>query len=92
MKNLFIIPGHTDSASDPQYKTIIKIAREKGYTVQKVPIQWRYRTMNNYITQFKEFYKQYRTKNDYFLGFSYGAVIVFSSAQELQPKKSFSVH
>lgn len=45
--------------------------------------------MNDYISQFKEFYNKHKTGTDYFLGFSYGAVIIFSSAQELQPKKIF---
>ena len=45
--------------------------------------------MNDYISQFKEFYNKHKTSTDYFLGFSYGAVIIFSSAQELQPKKIF---
>ncbi len=89
MKNLFIIPGYTDTASDPQYKEIIKIAKSKGYVIHKVPIQWKYRTVSDYIGQFKEFYSKHKSNNDYFFGFSYGAVVAFSTAEELKPKKIF---
>lgn|SRR3989338_1127144 len=89
MKKLFIIPGYGESAGSARYRKLITTASQKGYSVQKVPIQWKYRVMSDYISQFEKYYTKHKTVNDYFLGFSFGAVIAFSTAQELQPKKIF---
>jgi pimeloyl-ACP methyl ester carboxylesterase len=62
---------------------------KKGFLVKPVPIQWNYRTMSDYIEEFERFYSVHKGKKNYLFGFSYGAVIAFSTAEKLQPEKIY---
>jgi pimeloyl-ACP methyl ester carboxylesterase len=53
------------------------------------PITWNYKTMSDYITEFENFYNKSKSEENYILGFSYGAVIAFSTAEKLHPRKLF---
>lgn len=89
MKTLFLIPGSGQKPSDTCFKWLISFLKKKGFNVIGVPIKWERRVMPDYVSQFKEFYLRHKTKNDYLLGFSYGAVIAFMSASDLKPKKIY---
>ena len=54
-----------------------------------MPIGWRHRVMSDYIEDFKMCYQKNKSTINYVLGFSYGAVIAFSSANDLLPDKIF---
>lgn len=84
-KSIFIIPGFREQVSDSQYQWMIKYYREKGYVVQKVPINWNYRLMSDYVQEFSSFSERYRTEENHVIGFSYGAMIAFISANGLKP-------
>lgn len=45
--------------------------------------------MNEYVEDFIKTYKKYQTKENYVLGFSYGAVIALISAHSISPKKIY---
>jgi pimeloyl-ACP methyl ester carboxylesterase len=45
--------------------------------------------MNDYTEEFKVFYEKHKTAENYVLGFSYGAVIAFLSANDLKPEKIY---
>lgn len=42
-----------------------------------ISIEWQRKTMSQYVEQFLEQYKKHKTEQNYFLGFSYGAMICF---------------
>ena len=88
-KTIFIIPGFGQQVKDEYYNWLMRFVKKKGFVAKAVPIQWNRRVMSDYIQDFKEFYKKNKTNNDYFFGFSYGAVIAFSNATELKPKKIY---
>jgi len=89
MKTMFIIPGFKESVTDSSYKNLKKFFESKNYQVKLVPISWDYKTMSDYIQQFEDFYDKNKSESNHVLGFSYGAVIAFSSAEELGIKKLY---
>ncbi|OGD24051.1 hypothetical protein A2Z10_00875 [Candidatus Azambacteria bacterium RBG_16_47_10] len=89
MKKIFIIPGFKQKATDKQFAWLRKFLIAKGFTVALVPITWERRTMIDYTLEFKAFYEKHKAKDNYVLGFSYGAVIAFITANKLKPKKIY---
>lgn len=89
MKNIFIIPGFKEEVKSDQYLWLASFLKRKGLNVFMVPIHWSYKTMNNYISEFKIFYEKNKTQNNYVLGFSYGAVIALLTANDLKPNKIY---
>ncbi|RJQ36692.1 hypothetical protein C4552_02245 [Candidatus Parcubacteria bacterium] len=89
MKTIFVIPGWQEKTSSRNYGWLIKFLKHKGFRVFGVPIKWKYRVVSDYVIDFKKFYREHRTGNDYFLGFSYGAVIAFMTAGEFKPKQLY---
>lgn len=89
MKKIFIIPGFKQKATDKQFMWLKKFLVEKGFNVSLVSITWDYRTMTDYVLEFENFYKKNKVDENYVLGFSYGAVIAFITANKLKPKKIF---
>ena len=61
----------------------------KGFTVSLVPITWERATMTDYAVEFESFYEKHKANDNYVLGFSYGAVIAFITANKLKPKKIY---
>lgn len=89
MKKFFIIPGFKQKATDKQFVWLKKFLTRKCFDVSMVPITWNRRTMTDYAAEFENFYEDNKSGNDYFLGFSYGAVIAFITANKLKPKKIY---
>ncbi|MFA5945360.1 MAG: alpha/beta hydrolase [Patescibacteria group bacterium] len=52
-----------------------------------VPIKWNRRVMSDYVAEFEQQYKKYKTENNTVLGFSFGAMIAFISAPALKPNR-----
>ena len=88
-KTIFLLPGFKQKAASGYFEPISSFLKSKKFHVIKVPVRWDYRTMSDYVSDFKEFYLKHKTGNDYFFGFSYGAVIAFISAVELKTKKIY---
>ena len=87
MKKIFIIPGFKQKTTDKQFVWLKKFLITKGFSVSMVPITWDRRTMTDYALEFENFYERHKAKDNYVLGFSYGAVIAFITANKLKPKK-----
>ncbi len=87
--NFFIVPGFKMKATDKGFSWLVSDLKKRGFNVIPVPINWGYRVMSDYINDFKQYYQKHKSKVNYVLGFSYGAVITFSSASELMPDKIF---
>lgn len=87
-KIVFIIPGYSESKkNNPAYTKIAGYFKTKGIFPVIVDIDWKHKTMSDYVKQFKNIYtKNKKSAEIYFLGFSYGAMISFISSVELKPK------
>ncbi len=85
-KTFFIIPGFKTQAKDKSYKWLVTFLEDKGVMVTKTPILWNYKTLSKNAEEFVEFFNKHKTKENYILGFSYGAVIALLTANLLKPK------
>ncbi|MFA6601623.1 MAG: alpha/beta hydrolase [Candidatus Paceibacterota bacterium] len=88
-KKFFIIPGFKMTASHKSFSWLTEYLAHKGYSVLKVPVDWRYTTISDNAQEFKDFFNKNKGAINYILGFSYGAVIAFITANELSPNKLF---
>ena len=90
MRTIFIVSGFTDKTqNNPKYTWLVNFLKKKGFRVIETPVLWRNRTITDYAIDFKKFYNANKGRINYVLGFSYGAVITFITANELKPKKMF---
>jgi esterase/lipase len=88
-KHFFLVPGFKQKPTDREFLWLKKFLQAKGFRVTIVPVDWNFHVMSDYVRDFKKFYHTHKSGNDYVLGFSYGAVITFLTAQELKPKKIY---
>lgn len=88
-KTFFLVPGFKQKAGDRSFLWLEKFLKSKGFSVVKVPITWERKTMRDYVEDFIKVYKKHQTKENYVLGFSYGAVIALLSANTVKPKKIY---
>ena len=80
----YIVPGFSESTDSESYRKIANFFRTKEIEPIPIKISWRHKVMSDYVEQFKS---QAKIKNpDYILGFSFGAMIAFISADEIKPK------
>ena len=63
--------------------------KAKGFNAHFVPIHWDRKVMSDYVVEFEEYYVKHKTEKNYVLGFSFGAMIAFISAQQLQPDRLY---
>ncbi len=85
----FIIPGFRQSVADDSYQRLIQYLSKKQINIVAVEIHWNHRTMSDYIAEFQIIYHKNKTKVNYVLGFSYGAVVAFCTAKQLGVDRLF---
>lgn len=88
-KTFFIIPGFKQKAGDKSFLWLEKFLKGQGFAVINVPITWERRTIIDYVDDFIGVYKKHQSKENYVLGFSYGAVTALLSANAVKPKKIY---
>lgn len=86
-KTFFIIPGFKQKPTAKDFVWLKEFLADRGFKVVIVPIKWNYRTMSDWVEEFIAIYNANKTEDNYILGFSYGAVIAFLSANTVKPKK-----
>lgn len=89
MKTFFIIPGFWFPAGHEKFSWLVKYLRNKKYKVIEVPVKWGYSTLTKNAKEFEVFFNKNKGKDNYVLGFSYGAVIALLTANNLKPKKIY---
>jgi esterase/lipase len=90
MKKIFLIPGFKQKTNDIMFLHLKTFLKKINFEVFPVPINWNYKTMTDYVSEFKEFYNKNKGNDDnYILGFSYGAVIALMTAEDLKPNKIY---
>ncbi len=86
-KTIFLIPGFKTQISDLLYRDLTSYLKSKNYKVHAVPITWNNQTLTKNAQEFISFYEGKKIKDSYVLGFSYGAVIAFMTAEKIKPVK-----
>lgn len=85
-KLLYVIPGFGEATTDEGYRAVIKHAKAQGYSVVPVQLKWKYRTVTDWLEQFREVVQKHG-ENAEVLGFSIGAYVALLAARELHFKK-----
>ena len=84
-KTFFLIPGYGESEKTAPYPQLKEMLEGYGFDVHIVPIPWDPGVMSDYVDEFKAFFQEHKGTKNYVLGFSFGAMIAFISAPEIQP-------
>lgn len=88
-KTFFILPGFRMQVTDKPYKWLIAYLENNGIRVLKVPVAWNNKTLSQNAAEFVEYFNAHKSKENYILGFSYGAVLALITANLLRPKKIY---
>lgn len=86
MKKIFVIPGFKESIKEKTYFDLKKILEKKKLKVELVEIKWNYRSFNQWLEQFLDFYNKNKSKENIILGFSFGAIIAFTATTKVNQK------
>ena len=88
-KLIYIIPGYSEFTKERKYQIVGSFFKKKGYSVKYVDINWKYKTMSDYVKEFEEKVSKDNTTNFSVLGFSFGAMIAFISATHINFKNLY---
>lgn len=88
-RTFFLLPGFKMQIKDKSFGWLVKFLKDKGFKVVGVPVKWERTTLSQNAESFKDFFGKHKGKDNYVLGFSYGAVITLLTANSLKPKKIF---
>ncbi len=83
-KKAYIIPGFLQNSSFESYKEILKYFKDKEIDVEILDIDWKRKTMGDYVEE--TFPKLEQNKEIILLGFSFGAMISFILSTKLEIK------
>lgn len=81
---VFIIPGHLDSPHKREYQLIGKAFKNQGINPVFVPVKWKRTTISQCGAEFKKLFENTKAKEKYILGFSWGAMIAYLIASDVQ--------
>jgi pimeloyl-ACP methyl ester carboxylesterase len=86
----YLIPGWGEDLKDRDYSAVLDVYKHAGYDPEFVPINWNYRTLEDWVEEVKTKLSKHDVKNSLLSGFSFGAVTALSVAATYQnPKKLF---
>lgn len=87
MKTVFLLAGFDlhETAAGEYFEQLRKGLYRKGYKVVPVDLSWYRKTPSQYAQGFIKFYTEHKGSHNTVIGNSFGAVIAFISAPELQP-------
>jgi pimeloyl-ACP methyl ester carboxylesterase len=88
-QTFFLIPGFKDQISNPSYKWLVVFLKDKGFRVIETPVTWAHKTLSKNAAEFADFFNEHKTDENYVLGFSFGAVLAFLTANTLKPQMIF---
>lgn len=84
-KTVLFIPGYFETLTSRNYASTIKAIEGRGYKVIFVPIDWKYKTITDWVTEFESTYTKYNPATTILAGFSYGSMIALISASKRPP-------
>jgi len=88
-KVAFLIPGFFDTTELLGYQEITKKLKSEGFEVVNANITWKFKTISDYIAEFIKIYTESKGNYNLVLGFSFGAMIAYLSAEQLNPDKLY---
>lgn len=88
-KIVYIIPGFAEDINVKGYQEVIKSFKAQSFRVVPVEISWKYRVVSDYVDEFLGQVSHNKNDEVCLFGFSFGAMIAFISAAEIDPRILF---
>jgi len=85
-KTFFIVPGFRMQPKSTAFSWLVKCLKTMDFLVYEVPIHWKNRTLTQNTQELINFYTKNKGDKNYILGFSFGAVLTFLTANKLNPE------
>lgn len=83
----FLIPGNGENLKTRNYQGVLDLYKQFGYEAVFVPIHWKYKTINDWTKQVTDFICKEDLQNSLLSGFSFGSIIAFSVAAQVNPRR-----
>jgi len=80
MKTILYCPGFQGREDDVYHKEFFELARQKGYNIKYVSINWKRTTINNWVDQLEQEILKYNLQDLILAGLSFGAMTSFLAA------------
>jgi len=81
----YLIPGFMEDRKSRDYDAVLSIYKKADYEPVFVPIDWKYKTVDDWVEQVKSRLSQKDIEGSLLSGFSFGAVTALSLAGYYQP-------
>jgi hypothetical protein len=88
-KIVYIIPGYREDSDTIGYKCVMRFFKRKHVKPIMVNIHWKFRTLNDYVSEFLSFYKPITSGKIYLFGFSFGAMVALMASPFIAPDKLY---
>ncbi len=86
----FLIPGAFEDLKSRDYKAVLDIYKKAGYQPEFVAIDWKYKTINDWVAQVETKISKDNLRNSLLSGFSWGSMIALAiAANYTNPQKLF---
>ena len=87
MKTVLFVPGYPEDLDSREYAGTMRAIEKRGYIVVYVPIEWKRRTIDNWVQELENVYTKHDPRNTIFAGFSFGAMTAFTAAAKVNPSE-----
>ena len=85
MKTVLFIPGFREDINSRNYKITLEAIKQKGYSTQFVPINWKNTILNDWVEQLQRIYLKHDPNETILSGFSYGSLTAMVEASINNP-------
>lgn len=87
VKTVFLISGLrlNVTTTHEKYRPLSEGLNQKGYKVVPVDINWKHKSVSQFVAEFKNIYRANSSQYNIVVGNSFGAVVAFVSAADLKP-------
>lgn len=86
MTTVLFVPGFPENITSRNYEKVLNAISNKGFQVKFVAIDWTRTTLEDWVNQLEQEYKNYNPADTILAGFSFGAMTCLAVAAHINPK------
>lgn len=86
-KTVLFFPGFPENIKSRDYQKVLDAIQSEGYRTEFIPVNWSRTTPDDWLEATKTEYLEHNNSDTVLAGFSFGAVLAFSLAAELNPNQ-----
>ena len=83
----YLIPGSGEDLKSRDYQAVLDMYKGLGYESKFIPIDWKYKTIDDWLEQVRSKIPKKDLANSLLSGFSFGSMIALAIAAEVNPKQ-----